>query len=278
MKKVDLHMHTVYSDGTLTCEELLEELISKNIELFSITDHENIESITEMKKYFLNKSTDIKYVPGVEIATTYLGKEFHLTVYGCDEHNEELKSLLHEIRQIRIDYGMNVIKHIEDIQITDGLVNLQEFINFEENPHLGGWKALNYLKKIKVVDCITDYFKLLDGYFIEQVFPTPKRVIEIAKKASGKVFLAHPSSNQKGGLDNKVLDDFVEFGIDGIECFSAYCENENEINNYVKYCDDNNLYISGGSDYHGTFVNRNIGEPEITRNDISYELFIKLSI
>ncbi len=277
-KRIDLHMHTTYSDGTLSCEEIMLELEKKNIKYFAITDHENIESVSEMKELIKKNKVKLNYIPGVEIASTYLDKEFHLTVYGFDEKNNELRQLLNKIGQIRIDYGLNIISYIEKNLIKDGSVTISDFLEYEDNPKLGGWKALNYLIENKIVDSIVDYFELLGDFSVDKIFPDPKLVVEIAKKAGGTVFLAHPSSNEAGGLNKSILDYFKKLGVDGIECYSPYCKSDEEINYYLDYCRANDMFISGGSDYHGEFVSRELGYPEVSIEDISYDLFKKLVI
>lgn len=264
--KVDLHMHSYHSDGVLDCKQLLEEVKAKEISLFSLTDHETIDGLNEMKS--LVKGSGLSFIPGVELATRYEDKEYHLTIYGYDDNNERFISLVKEISDIRKQFDIDIITYLSD------QVSLDEFKVYEDNPYNGGWPSLNFLKLKGIIENIQDYFKLTRDCTAEMIFPDPKYIIDIAHGAGAAVFLAHPSSNGKGGLASEKLDFFRQAGVDGLECYSPYCFSQEEIDRYVDYCQKYDLKISGGSDYHGGFVNRSLGFPHVTTNEISYE-FLK---
>lgn len=264
--KVDLHMHSYYSDGVLDCKQLLEEIKEKKIGLFSLTDHETIDGLEEMKSVV--KGSGIGYIPGVELASRFQGKEFHLTIYGYDETNKKFLELIDEISGVRKQFDIDIVTFLQP------MVSLDDFKLYEDDPYNGGWPSLNFLKVNGLIDNMSDYFKLTKECTAKMLFPDPKYIIDIAHKAGAAVFLAHPSSNQKGGLDEVTLDFFREAGIDGLECYSPYCFSQEEIDRYVDYCNKHNLKVSGGSDYHGGFVNRTLGFPHVTTDEISYE-FLK---
>lgn len=269
MIKVDLHMHSYHSDGTLNCKELINELLEKDIQMFSLTDHDTIAGLDEMKNAL--KSVALDFIPGVEIATTYKGKEFHLTTYGFDANHPALNALLKSNLEIRRQFDIDIMTYIDSLNKYD--VSLEAFLSFEDIAHHGGWPSINYLKHNKIIETLGDYFMITKNYDQQMTFPEPESIIEICHQAGASVFLAHPSSNQKGGLDIEVLDYFMNAGIDGLECYSPYNQSEHEAKRYVDYCNKNELKISGGSDYHGAFVGRTLGLPEINNSMISYNFF-----
>jgi len=261
--KVDLHMHSYHSDGKLDCKALVEEILEAGIKVFSLTDHDTINGLAEMKEAVKGKA--VSFIPGVEIATRYQGDEYHLTVYGYDENNKEFINLINESIKVRTDYDKAIVKFMEP------RVKLDEFLEYEDNPYIGGWPSLNFFIEKGIVEDIYGYFDISDKCPATMVFPEPKEVIDAAHAAGAAVFMAHPSSNGKGGLPLAKLDYFKEQGIDGLECYSPYTESENEIQYYIDYCSKYNLKISGGSDYHGGFVGRSLGQPHITTEEISYD-------
>lgn len=261
--KVDMHMHSYHSDGVLNCKQLLQEIQEKKIGLFSLTDHETISGLEEMKEAV--KGTGLHYIPGVELASRYENREYHLTIYGYDEKNQNFLNLVEEIGNIRKKYDIDVITFLEP------KVSLEDFKTYKDDPYKGGWPSLNFLIVNGLINNISDYFKLTEGCTAKMKFPDPKHIIDIAHQAGAAVFLAHPSSNQKGGLSVARLDYFREAGIDGLECYSPYCCSQEEVDRYVFYCKKHNLKISGGSDYHGGFVNRTLGYPHVTIEEISYD-------
>lgn len=265
--KIDLHMHSYHSDGKLNCKGLVDEIKKAGIGLFSLTDHDTISGLEEMKEAIKNEAVD--FIPGVEIATRFEGKEYHLTVYGYNPENRDFLDLIEEIKKVRTDYDLAIVRFLEP------KVSIKDFLAFEDDPYIGGWPSLNFFKHLGIVESIHDYFKISDACPAVMVFPDPKRIIETAHQAGAAVFMAHPSSNGPGGLDKRVLDYFREIGLDGLECFSPYTKSDEEVQYYIDYCDQYGLMKSGGSDYHGGFVGRSIGVPHVTSDDISYEFFKK---
>ncbi len=256
---IDLHIHSCASDGTFTAEEIVDACIEKDISLFSVTDHNSIASNAEIRN--LIKSKDISYIPGVEITSTLGGKDFHITVYDFDETNKELIELLRKNTQDVEKSFCN--KFIEGFSKQIPQLNLEEFNAYSYDPKRGGSKLLNYLTDKKVLKNLEEYF-LLAGDFISRfrIFSTPYEVIDIARKAGGYPFLAHPPYYYDT-FSEKELDEWREWGIAGIECYSPYFrEGENEP--YINFCKKNGLLISGGSDYHGTFTERKLGSQRIT--------------
>lgn len=267
MTYVDLHMHSIYSDGRMTCEALLNEVMEKNIELFSLTDHDTIEGIEEMKTLAAQKN--VSFLPGVEVAVSIEGKEYHLTTYGYNSGHKGFLDLL--------AFNLNQRKNF-DVQIIQALekgydFTLDDFLKYEDNIHRGGWPSLNFLIDAGLIQNIYEYFKLTQPFNVKLVFKNPDEVIPVLHDAGAKVFLAHPSAYFKEVIDVKLLDYFKSLHIDGIECYSPYLKDEQELTFYIEYCQKNNLKISGGSDYHGGFVNRKMGFPKITKDMVSYEVF-----
>ncbi len=264
---VDLHIHSCASDGTLYAEEIIDACIDKNITLFSVTDHNSIAGNAEIRRII--KLKEISYIPGVEITSTLEGRDFHITVYGFDETNNELRELLRKYAQDVEENFCN--KFIETFSKQIPQLNLEEFNEYSYDPRRGGIKLLNYLMDKKALKNLDEYF-ILAGDFISRfrVFSPPYEVIDIARKAGGYPFLAHPPAYYSclDHFPEKELDEWSEWGIAGIECYSPYFrERENE--KYIQYCIKNDLLISGGSDYHGTFTERKLGSQQITPDMIN---------
>ena len=87
--------------------------------------------------------------------------------------------------------------------------------------------------------------------------------------------MAHPSAYQGGEkLSLEVLEEWKDYGISGIECYSPYLKNIEDANYYIKFCEENNLMISAVSDCHGEFNNRTLGIPKFNIDKINMD-FIK---
>jgi len=271
MKQMDMHMHSYFSDGNKDLHQIAKEVEEKGLSLFSLTDHDCISGTNEMKE--IMKSKAINFLPGVEISSTFKMMEFHLLVYNYDDQNQDFLNLLASNIKIRFLYDQDLITELVKLK-TPG-VSLDDFNAFEDEPYRGGWPSINYLMSIGLVKEFKDYIKLT-ACVPRMVFPKPKEVIDIAHGCGAKVILAHPSSNERGGLRHEILDQFLEDGIDGMECFSPYHTSEEEVNAYIHYCRANGLVVSGGSDYHGGYIGRAMGVPKVMSDKADYDFFMDL--
>jgi len=272
MKRMDMHMHSIASDGCKNNDQLIIELMAKDISLFALTDHDTFEGVEEM--VYKAKKAGLTCLPGVEVSSTYDGMEFHLLVYNFDKNNKAFRDLLQDNLRTRQAYDVDLIEGL--IAADTPRVSRQAYDAFEDDPYQGGWRSINYLKSIGLVVEFPDYLNLCHC-IPPMKFHNPQRVIQVAHQAGGTVVLAHPSSNQPGGLNNRILDDFIAYGLDGIECYSQYHKTPEEVKYYLDYCKKHDLLVSGGSDYHGGYTGRRLGHPEVTSETADYEAFMALT-
>ena len=270
--QVDLHMHTVASDGTQTPKELLNELIEKDIRIFAITDHDSVDSIEEMHR--LVADTDRVFIPGVEISTSYKGKEIHLLTYHLKSDNPVLMEILTENQKVREAFNKKVIKHVSTLKPD---VSLDDYLGYERDPSWGGWKAENYLREIGAIHHLGDLFQMLRTMDDVMTFETPDVIIPRLKAEGAVIVLAHPPAYYGGEpLPEEMLNYFLEVGIDGIECFSPYYKEESASDYYTDYCKEKGLMISCGSNYHGDFIHtRHMGVPYKTLDDLMIDPLLK---
>lgn len=268
MKKIDLHMHTSASDGTWDVYKLKEELIKNKINIFSITDHDNIDNTLKMEE-IIDYKDNLQYIHGVELTTTFEGREYHLTTYNYNETNKDLIGLMIDNTNVRLDFNAKFMKNYIFKHYSD--VCLEEYEQYEYDRSKGGWKSANYLMDRGIHRDLSEHFSDIKNSGMKMTFKKPEEVISIAKKSGGMVFLAHPSANFKSGyMPEKEMKFWLEVGVDGIECFSPY--NTKYVDMYVEFCKNNNLMISGGSDCHGEFIpSRKLGVPNIEIDTLRIE-------
>ncbi|MGD9160032.1 MAG: PHP domain-containing protein [Desulfobacteraceae bacterium] len=259
--KADLHLHTTASDGTWTPEALIENIIRAGITVFAVTDHDSVENVATTVD--LVKDTDLKFIRGVEVNTTENGHLFHILGYNVDPDNESLNEILLKNRNVMEDRDERSIKVLQEM---DYPVVLDEFLVYENNPERGGWKALNYILDKGLCQNYKEFFKLLgnkrNGLGIEGC-ARPEDAISAIKEAGGIPILAHPGSPLYGNNAKETVSLAIEMGVEGVECFHP--ENGDEATEYcLELCRMENLFITGGSDCHGTFVKeRWLGKPDI---------------
>jgi len=262
--KIDLHLHTTYSDGRLSPEMLIKMAYDNYYSYISITDHDSLAGYIEAKRHV--KSYDIHLIPGVEISTMYEDVEIHILAYFIDEDNEELNDLLKKVWDSRYGRAKQMVENLETLGISlewkDVLIYAGEN-KYIGRPHIA--RALMEKGKVKTIKEAFDKFLNNDSpVFVPKYKVDTEYAINVIKKANGASVLAHP-----GRLpDDSLVFSCIDMGIDGLEVFYA-SHDANQTRLYEQIAIENNLIRTGGSDFHGNeFYYINYSAPDICIDDI----------
>jgi predicted metal-dependent phosphoesterase TrpH len=250
----DLHIHSWYSDSTLSPGEIVKKAKSQDISLISVCDHEVTGAYRELEN--LCAENNIKLITGVETISVSDDKEYHLLAYGFDLQNKALNELLQYNHAILLDKGSRLIKEMEE-DYRD--ISIEEFNKYERDRRNGGWKSIDYLKYKGLVSGLLDYFAFVRKYpvTLDKDFLSPAEVIKIIHEAGGYAVAAHLGDyDDKRNIEacKKRAAQFLKMGIDGFECY--YPSHTDEITEFlVNFCREHDLMITAGSDEHGGFNN-----------------------
>ena len=259
-KLIDMHIHTIYSDGDKTPLEIYEMAKSKKMKAFAITDHDSIVGSRTIENMQLD---DIIFINGIEISCEVDKGQLHILGYDLELTNKCLNNKLDELM-------LNSYKNLKSV--LEQLLKDNSQILFDEED-INQMLSLN--KSVSVVDlaqllvkynyCINTN-EAFDKYIVsaygkirkETTHLNYKEAIELILNSGGIPVLAH---NNKLKLNDEELDLFVkklvECGLIGIEAFHSSFNATDVINSLV-LSDKYNLLISGGSDYHGESVKPDI--------------------
>ena len=261
---IDLHIHTTYSDGDKNVAEILKMCESKKIEYISITDHNTAKQYRDEAL----KNSNIfsgKIIKGVELNAVFQDKNIEVLGYNIEPDiiNEWCKRYyskekLKEQQEICYRRLLDIcdrqgLKYDESQIIKPKETGFVEISIYEElMRHKENYKILGEFTESLSVFFRKGLANPESIYFVNRIEfrPKYKEVIDIIHKAGGKAFLAHPFEYKFENTIGFIEDLRKEEKLDGIECFhpSASIERRNSLVNYAK---NNELYISGGSDYHG---------------------------
>ncbi|WP_238882611.1 PHP domain-containing protein [Clostridium sp. YIM B02551] len=272
MKYADLHIHSTYSDGKLTPEEIVELAMRRKINYISITDHDTLESqyITE------NMYDNLSIIPGIELSTEFNDIEIHILGYFIDIKNSHLLGLMDDLkvsRSKRVEVILDKLNKI-DIKIDFSDLNANKLCS------LGRAHIASALVKKGYADTFKSAFVnyLIEGkpaYVKREKLPY-KEILDIIEYSGGISVLAHPGEmNRPMELENTIKR-LKCHGLKGIEVFhpSHNCEKINCIYNFAsKY----KLLVTGGSDCH-TIVSKEesiIGEYGINECQLNKLLISK---
>lgn len=249
---VDLHIHTYYSDGTMSPKEVVEDAKRKNLGIIAITDHDVLDSYEELKVEA--EKAGIIAIRGVEIDSIFEGHLVHLLAYKFED-NEKLFKLINHAKDQLLETSIELIRRMENDY--EG-ISLEDYNSYEYERRKGGWKGIHYLHDRKITEGLFDGVKFYGKYDCGHekfAFPSVGEVCNTVHDANGYVVLAHPCNYYSNKNKEEILEKLEilkNLGIDGVECY--YPANSDLMTNTcLEFCKDNNLIITAGSDGHGDF-------------------------
>lgn len=249
---VDLHIHTYYSDGTMSPKEVVEDAKRKNLGIIAITDHDVLDSYEELRVEA--EKAGIIAIRGVEIDSIFEGHLVHLLAYKFED-NEKLFKLINHAKEQLLETSIELIRRMENDY--EG-ISLEDYNSYEYERRKGGWKGIHYLHDRKITEDLFDGVKFYGKYDCGHekfAFPSVEEVCNTVHDANGYVVLAHPCNYYSNKNKEEILEKLEilkSLGIDGVECY--YPANSDLMTNTcLEFCKDNNLIITAGSDGHGDF-------------------------
>ena len=250
MEKVDLHVHSTYSDGTKTPKELIEIAEKEGLSAIALTDHDTLDGIPAALA--ASDKSPVELIPGVELSTNFDRTEVHIVGLFLDYTNNEINNYLAKQRQSRIDRNIQMCQKFCDIGIN---ITYDKMCELYPDAVITRAHFADYLVKNKYTG---DRNEAFDRYlspgkpcFVNRHKVDPSEAVSIIHQAGGVAVLAHPILYHLGKAQmNELINHVCCASIDGIEAiYSTYKPaDEREIRKIAK---EHNLLLSGGSDYHG---------------------------
>ena len=221
---IDLHMHSTYSDGTESCSTILKKCQNKNLDFISITDHNTALGYEELEDKNISSLFNGHIIPGIELNTKVLNIPIEILGYGIDykKINELVKKYIFLLRK-------EITKHKENKKL------LSEY----------AWNSSKIFYRQYMSDPKTKLYVEMDD-----LVPDFETACNLIRKARGLVFIPHIYEYKKNS--ETILKHILQnYKIDGIECYyTTFTEAQHK--KLLNICKEHNLFISGGSDFHGT--------------------------
>ena len=264
---IDLHMHSKYSDGTCSVKELLKMAEDLNLEYISITDHNTCKAYEELKTMDYKKYFSGKIIRGVELNTSVGGFNIELLGYGIEPEKlqEKLEKIYITQKEINELEKEQLVKKCESLGI---VLDDPEMKKFNEQVHK--YYSVYLLEQIRKEAGNRKYFTCDEAWEDAMVFyrkemcnkkskfyldstkfyPSMQETINLIRKAGGLVFVPHIYIY--GENSPIIFQEIVNnYDVEGFECYYSKFTEE-QTRSILKYCKENNYYISGGSDFHGS--------------------------
>ena len=258
--RADLHIHSVYSDGLYSPDEICKKAKSRGLSFLSITDHDTLAG--EDVKRALAKKHALSYLSGWEISAYDGDQKIHILGYGC-RRNDAYADFVEERKKASKLRAQDMVEKLNAIGID---LTFQEVLIQMSSPDLPVHamhvaRALGGRLNIRAEDAYMQY--LAYGRVANSGVgrPTPYEAVDCIHALCGKAVIAHPGRlTMDEQTRERTLNDLFDYGADGIEAFYT-THTDKETSYFLAMAKAKNLIVTGGSDTHYENGEREIGTP-----------------
>lgn len=248
---IDLHIHSNFSDGSCTPEELVDLCVAAGVSAAALTDHDTAAGVPRFLA--AAEARGIRAVSGLELSVEVPGLTVHILAYGVDVDDADLSAALEKVRDGRRRRNASILARLSKLgcYVSPGEVAAQA----GDGEVVGRLNIAQALVRKGYARSTEDAFNRLLGKgkpaYEERFRLEPAEAIRLVRGAGGLPVLAHPS---QCGMGVKQLHDFVEGlaseGLAGIEVFyPGHSDGQRE--QYLELARKFGLLATGGTDFHG---------------------------
>lgn len=248
----DLHIHTTASDGQYSPREIVRMAKDAGIECIAITDHDTLNGVDEAVR--AGEEYGVAVLRGIELGARE-ERHLHIVGLGIQPPCAELEALCRKLRMGRDERNVRIIAFLKEKGV---YIDLEEVVNVAggdvvARPHFAEVMVRHgYVSSRR--EAFDWYLDTSEYQKIERFKADAAHCIAAIHQAGGKAVLAHPSQL---GLSEEKLDEVIGrlkvCGLDAIECYYPTHTPDME-QQYLTLAEKYDLYVSGGSDFHGERV------------------------
>jgi len=251
MPGIDLHVHSVFSDGTFTPRQIVELAVERGLTTVALTDHDTVNGLDEA--FSAGDELGVEIVPGIEFSTIYEGNGVHVLCYFMDPENPDLAAELQRLREDRYTRGERMVAKLQELGYPISFERVREIAEGGNivRPHVA-----QALVEAGVVPTLKEAFsdELIGSggrAYVEKHALHPLDALELIHGAGGACVLAHPGTfRETKPVPATLIDELAEAGLDGIE--ASHPEHTPEVEaEYVQTALRLGLIWTGSSDCHG---------------------------
>lgn len=244
-KRVDLHVHTYYSDGTFSPEKAVATARVAGLSAIAICDHDCVDGMQEALE--ASERYGVEIVPGVEVTCEHNGLEIHMLGYFIDPASGPMKKLLSDLRDKRIKRIHTMVDKLKKHNVN---ISSEDVFKISGKGAVSRLHLAKAMYKAGFVSSVKEAFNkyIGDGMpcYAAKFDVSPEKAIKTILGSGGVPVLAHPAVM---GRDSLIVD-FMKSGLRGIEAYHTD-HNKATSKRYSEMAEKLGLLVTGGSDCHG---------------------------
>src|SRR5258708_2202258 len=241
----DLHLHTYFSDGTYSPEELVAQAKRRELQVLALTDHDTVEGCVPTAKAC--QAAGIEFIAGTELTAEQDGHEIHILGYSIDLDNPKFLNEIGKFQNVRQNRIREMVMRLNQINVPLQAEEVFALANCRApgRPHVA--RALVQAGLVGSLDeAFERFLKKNRPAWVPKFKMSASEATKLIHQSGGVAVMAHPGLNRS----DEVIPGMVEAGLDGIECFhtkhsAAIAEH------YLRMAERLHLLVTGGSDCHG---------------------------
>ncbi|MFP3897186.1 MAG: PHP domain-containing protein [Anaerolineales bacterium] len=243
---VDLHIHTVASDGLHTPTQIVAMAHRKGLRTIAITDHDTVSGVPEALE--AARDTSLEVIPGVEISTRAEEVEPHLLGYYVDYTSGAFVDTLEHFQSLRLQRAREIVCRLQAKNIH---LSWEHLLDLSEGKSVGRPHIARAMEDAGHVDsfreAFDDYLAQGKPAYVPRIKMTPAEAIELVDEAGGIPVLAHP------WYERAIVPSLVEVGLAGLEVYYPQYT-PSMIARLRRLADRHRLICTGGGDFHGLSI------------------------
>jgi predicted metal-dependent phosphoesterase TrpH len=268
--KADMHIHSDWSDGSLSVREIVKLACILKLSAISVTDHDTLdgqeEVLEEAARQGRQSRQSLVVIPGVEVSAldSESGRKVHILGYGVKDRD----GLSRACRPYLEDRGRAVLEATDAIRAAGYPIDREDVLAH------AGKLGIPYRQHVMRALADRGYTRIIYGPLYDELFGpggigavksrymSAEEAVRLIRDCGGAAVLAHPFQYDSLGL----LPKLVEWGLAGIECYHHTQTPERE-RSIQEAAGRYGLFLTGGSDFHGLY-----GEKPLPPGSIQTEL------
>jgi hypothetical protein len=252
-RRVDLHAHTLYSDGVLTPEAVVARALERSLAALAITDHDSVEGVEPAR---VAAGSSLELVPGIEVSSSLNGVDLHILGYYLDPEDDELARSLARFREERLQRALSMVDCLRELGAP---VDFDVVLELAGPGVVGRPHVAEALLRAGHVETVEEAFRRFIGSHAPAFVPRPafrpEGAIALVHAAGGVSVLAHPGAT----LPDQVIEELAAAGLRGLEVWHPQ-HGAAAVRRFHSLARRLDLLETGGSDFHGWPRGTELGE------------------